>query len=388
MSTLFAIGTDPRFGSPTVAAAPVTQKDCCPRRPSRRQPRLPHRTRRTCGAHGPRPTQAGPPASSFQTTREKDTVKARSKIFATSVMGTSANALNSHSVRKGASAVAFGLAVLATQGLGTPPAAAASIPPGSVTVVAKSSPVNTLATKVPFRADCPAGQRVLGGGAFTVGGVHAVITEMQPIHTASGDSFEVSAAADQFGISVGWNFQVFAFCASVPATLGVEIVSQTNAPTSGATDQTSAQCSTGKQLIGAGGKIANGNGQVDLGIATNASGSFANRSAAIAKEDADGFAGNYTVTGYSVCARPTAFGDFQQVKTQSNTTAASQKRSLSCPSGLRLTGLAGNTAAPGTHLQEIAPLTTTAPNIASFGAQSSVPQNGPWTMETTVFCAK
>jgi hypothetical protein len=315
-------------------------------------------------------------------------VKARSKIFRTLVMGASAGALNIRSTRKWAPAAVVGLTLLATQALGAPPAAAATIPPGSVQVFAKSSPVNTLATKVPFRADCPSGQRVLGGGALTIGGVHAVITEMQPIHTTSGDSFEVSAAADQFGIPVAWNFQVFAFCASVPAALGVEIVSQTNAPTSGATDQTSAPCPAGKQLIGAGGKIANGNGQVDLGIATNGSGFFASSSAAIAKEDADGFAGNYTVTGYSVCARSNVFGDFQQVKTQSNTTAASQKKTLSCPSGLRLTGLAGVTTTPGTHLQEIAPRTTNAPNIADFGAQSSIPPNGPWTMETTVFCAK
>jgi len=340
---------------------------------------------RTCGPLGPRP---GPPARSVLTNREKDIVKARSKIFGTLVMGASAGALNIRSMRKWATAVALGLTVLATQALGAQPAAAASIPAGSVQVVTKSSPVNTLATKEPFRANCPSGQRVLGGGAFTIGGVHAVITEMQPIHTTSGDSFEVSAAEDQFGVLPAWNFQVFAFCASVPAALGVDIVSQTNAPTSGATDQTSAPCPAGKQLIGAGGKIANGNGQVDLGIATNSSGFHASSSAAIAKEDADGFAGNYTVTGYSVCARSNVFGDFQQVKTQFSTTATSQKRPLSCPSGLRLTGLAGNTDAPGTHLQEIAPRTTNAPSIADFGAQSSVPPGGPWTMETTIFCAK
>ncbi|MGW3425863.1 hypothetical protein [Streptomyces phaeochromogenes] len=344
-----------------------------------------HRMWRTCGALGPRPD---PPARSVLTNREKDIVKARSKIFGTLVTSASAGALNIRSMRKWAPAVALGLTVLATQALGASPAAAASIPAGSVQVVTKPSPVNTLATKEPFRANCPAGQRVLGGGALTVGGVHAVITEMQPIHTANGDSFEVTAAADQFGVAVAWNFQVFAFCASVPAALGVEIVSKTNAPTSGGTDQAAAPCPAGKQLIGAGGKIANGNGQVDLGIFTNSSGSFATTSAAFAKEDADGFAGNYTVTGYSVCARPTVFGDFQQVKTQFSTTAASQKRPLSCPSGLRLTGLAGGIAAPGTHFQEIAPRTTNAPNIADFGAQSSIPPSGPWTMETTIFCAK
>jgi hypothetical protein len=298
-------------------------------------------------------------------------VKVRRKIFGPLAMG-----------------AALGFAVLATQALGAAQAGAASIPPGSVQVVAQSSPVNLLASKRPFRANCPPGQRVLGGGAFTVGGIHAVITELQPIHTPGGDSFEVNAAADQFGIPVAWNFQVFAFCASVPDTLGVQIIRHTNAPTSAGTDQAPTQCPAGKSLIGAGGKIANGNGQVDLGIFTNSSGPFPFGSAAFAKEDADGFGGSYTVTGYSVCARANAFGDFQQFKTQFSTTAASQTTSVACPSGLSLTGLAGGTVTPGTHLQEIAPHTTNGPSLADFGAQSSSPPNEPWTMETTVFCAK
>jgi hypothetical protein len=261
----------------------------------------------------------------------------------------------------------------------------ASIQPGSVKAVPGQSLVNTQTSKS-ASASCPPGQRVLGGGAFTVGGVHAVITELQPIHTAGGDSFKVTAAADQFGISVAWGFQVYAFCASVPAALGVEIVPHTNAPTSAGTDQASTQCPVGKSLIGAGGKIDNGGGQVDLGTFTNSSGPFAFGSAAFAKEDADGFAGTYTVTGYSVCARANAFGDFQQLKTASS--APDHRASVSCPSGLRLIGLGGGTSVPGTHLQRLTPNVTTAPGIGDFGSQSSVSSTAPWSMETTVFCAK
>ena len=171
---------------------------------------------------------------------------------------------------------------------------------------------------------------------------------------------------------------MFAFCAAVPDALGVQIVSHTNPPTSGSTDQAPTQCPAGKFLIGAGGTIANGNGQVDLGIFTNSSGSFAGGSAAFAKEDADGFAGNYTVTGYSVCARPNLIGDFQQVKRDFNATAASPiPPPLACPSGLRLTGLAGGTTTPGTHLQEIAPHTTTAPNLPPSVPSCRSRQPGP-----------
>ncbi|GAA2130672.1 hypothetical protein GCM10009727_22750 [Actinomadura napierensis] len=275
----------------------------------------------------------------------------------------------------------LGLLVLASQTLGAPSAGATSIPVGSVHAVSASSPVNTLASKEPFRAKCPSGQRVLGGGALTVGGVHAVITELQPIHTAAGDSFEANAAADQFGIPVAWNFQVFAFCATVPDALGLRITSHANAPTSNPNDQAAVGCTTG-QVIGAGGKIDNGNGQVDLGLTTNTSGSFPTSVAAFAKEDADGFAGNYTVTGYSVCAKANVFGDFQQFKT-----GAVQQASVPCPPGTGLIGLAGSTSVPGAHLQQIAPHTANAPTLGDFGVQTSVPRSEPLSMETIVFCA-
>jgi hypothetical protein len=288
------------------------------------------------------------------------------------------------SMRKWALVMALGVGALAVEALGAAPAMAAS-GLGPVHAVIKQSPSDHRAAKT-FSASCNPGERVLGGGALTVGGVHAVITEMRPIHTPTVDSFEVSAAADQFGISVAWSFQVFAFCATAPAPLDVEIVSHTNPPTSGGTDQAGVDCPGGKYLIGAGGKIDNGNGQVDLGMFTGSSGPFVFRSAAFAKEDADGYSGNYTVTGYSVCARGT-FGDFQQVKTQVSTSMPSQTSSVACPSGMRLTGVAGGTVLPGTHLQDITSLLANSPVRAHFGAQASVLPSEPWSMEMTVFCA-
>jgi hypothetical protein len=282
-----------------------------------------------------------------------------------------------------------GVAVLASQALGASPAAAvaaSAIPPGTVHAVPGQSLVDTQPAKS-ASAKCPSGERVLGGGAFTVGGVHAVITQLRPIHTTGGDSFKVSAAADQFGIAVAWGFQVFAFCAPAPSALELEIISHTNQPTSNGTDQAGTVCPAGKSLISAGGKIDNGKGQVDLNLFTNSSGPFVSGSAAAAKEDLDGFGGTYTVTGYSVCAKG-AFGDFQQVKTQVVTSAASQRGNVACPAGMNLTGLAGGTDTPGTHLQRLSPFTTNAPNLANFGAQSSVPPTGSWLMEMTAFCVK
>jgi hypothetical protein len=277
-------------------------------------------------------------------------------------------------------ALATGLAVLGTQVLSAAPAVATSLPPGSVKTVVTQSPFDALSVKS-FSANCPAGQRVLGGGALTVGGVHAVITEMQPIHPATGaDSFKVTAAADQFGIAGVWSFQVFAFCATLPSSLQVEIVSHTNPPTSVGIDQAGLRCPQGV-VVGGGGKIDNGGGQVDLGTGA----SHRTGIGALAKEDADGFAGNYILTVYAVCAVPNSFLDIEVVEGDGGSTEPSQKAVLACPTGFELTGLVGETIRPGTHLQKIKPMQA---NLADFGAQSSVPPTESWDMDYGVYCAR
>lgn len=288
---------------------------------------------------------------------------------------------------------AAAMAVAATVAFGAVPAEAATLPFGTVRSITQQVPFSTANPKT-FALACNAGERVLGGGAFTVGGVHAVITEMQPVHPASGvDSFQVTAAADQFGIAGVWSMQVFAFCAVVPASVQLEIKTKTNPSTSASTDQAPTSCSAGKILMSTGGRIDNGNGQVDLGNFPNSSGSLATGSAAFAKEDADGFAGSYTLTGYSVCGRPNLLGsDFQMVRTQVRAPAGqtSLANTVFCPSGMQLTGFAAATDLFGTHLQRLTP------NLAggrtafggNFGAQSSVTPTSAWNLDATIFCAR
>lgn len=284
-----------------------------------------------------------------------------------------------------------GLTVLAAQAFSAAPAAASTLPVGTVKAVVTQTPFDTRPVKT-FSAQCPAGQRVLGGGALTVGGVHAVITEMQPIHPTTGvDRFEVTAAADQFGIAGVWSFQVFAFCAAVPASMQLEIVSHTNAPTSQFEDQANTHCSPGKTLIGTGGKIDNGHGQVDLGMVPNSSGVVASGSAAIGTEDADGFAGLYTVTGYSVCARANQFLDFQMVRTSSVAPQgqSSLRQTVFCPSGMAVTGLAGLADPIGSHLQLIRPDRANGPAFsATFVTQAVPPPLSQLRLDATVFCAR
>jgi hypothetical protein len=285
-----------------------------------------------------------------------------------------------------------GLTVLAAQAFGAAPAAASTLPVGTVKAFTTQTPFDANPVKT-FSASCPAGQRVLGGGALTVGGIHAVITEMQPVHPTTGvDRFQVTAAADQFGIAGVWSFQVYAFCAVVPASAQLEIVSHKNLPTSQFEDQANTRCSPGKTLVGTGGKIDNGQGQVDLGMVPNSSGIVASGSAAIATEDADGFAGQYTVTGYSVCARENQFLDFQMVRTSSVAPQgqSSLRQTVFCPSGMAVTGLAGLAEQIGSHLQTIRPDRANSPAFsASFGIQAVPPSpTFQLQLDATVFCAR
>jgi hypothetical protein len=299
-----------------------------------------------------------------------------------------------HVQAKGAwfTAAATGLAVLATQLLAGAPAAAATLPLGTVTAFTAQSPFDTRAEKS-FTVSCPDGQRVTGGGAFTVGGIHAVITEMRPVRPTSGpDFFQVSAAADQFGIAGSWSFQVFAFCAVAPASAAVEIVPSARQLFTG-NGQAGATCPAGKVLIGTGGLIEGGRGQMDLGMFPNSSGTLANGSAAFAKVDADGFSGQYALTGYSVCARPNdLLNDFQLVRRlfRTATNLPSQTATVACPSGMALTGLGGATVLPGTHLQQIRPTVAGGrlANLATVGAQSSVPPTEAWDLDVSLFCAR
>jgi len=301
--------------------------------------------------------------------------------------------VRSSSKRVWAAVLVGALGMLGVQATGTGPAAAATLPFGTVRALVVQS-IPDFQVKKSFSAFCNPGERVTGGGAFTVGGVHAVITEMRPIQNLAGkDSFQVTAEADQAGIAVKWSFQVFAFCATPPASAAIEIIEHANPPRTGLTDQAFAPCSPGKLLIGTGGKIDNAGGQMDLGMFPNSNGPLATGSAAFAKPDADGYSGTYTVTGYSVCAKPNnLLEDFRMQRVSFNAPAGqtSQKQvPPGCPSGSALSGLAGATVLPGTHLQQIRPNTANGPaNLATFGAQATIVPTEAWQMDTTMFCVR
>jgi hypothetical protein len=258
------------------------------------------------------------------------------------------------------------VAVAAAQAFSAGPVFASTVPLGSVTVANTISTFNS-ANKT-LRANCPAGKRVLGGGGFVSGTQHAVITELQPISTAAGDSYEVSAVEDQAGEHGNWAILAYAFCAPAPA--GLEIVPVTSAATSNAFTGISATCPGTKRLVGSGGKIDNGAGQVDL--LTFPEGTFgSNRTTAAGQEDRDGFAGNWTVTSYAVCLSSNNVFDLQIVKTFSAGDGSTFKSATAtCPSGKSATGGAGWADTPA-HVEFIEPNRAVNPTSIEVGATAA-----------------
>jgi hypothetical protein len=246
-------------------------------------------------------------------------------------------------------AVLVGGAAVAATALTVPPAGATTIPAGSVTVQHTFSTFNS--NNKTYRAACPAGQRVLGGGGSVNGTRHAVLTELKPVSTPFGDYYEVSAAEDQTGDANVWNLHVYAYCSATAP--GVQIVSVPSASASNPFTSVGATCPGSKRLAGSGGQITGGNGQVDL--VTYPEGSrLSNSTTAGGQEDPDGFTGNWTVTSYAVCVTASDLFDLQVVRSfTSGDGTASQTAFVRCPAGMRVTGGAGWADTPA-HVEFVA----------------------------------
>ncbi|MGI5451657.1 hypothetical protein ACQEWB_00410 [Streptomyces sp. CA-249302] len=284
------------------------------------------------------------------------------------------------------------MAAVALNAVGISPASATTIPLG--TVKGFSTPPVPSSENKKAQAFCPEGQglHVVGGGAQVSGSNHVVIVEARPFVDAGRESYLVTAIEDQTHPTESWSVQAFVLCAPQPS--GYEIISRNGTPSSNPVSALPAPCSPGKAVTGSGGLIqgtsGSTNGEVDLGMVPNSSG-FATISNVLAKEDADGFAGQYQLSSAAVCATV----NFSPVDNLSDLvvspasvtgTGPAQNVKASCPSGYGLTGVTGFSDAPGTHLITFKPTTNTRPTVAEVAAVSQV--SGSWTLNAYAYCAR
>lgn len=204
----------------------------------------------------------------------------------------------------------------------SPAAALMGLTVTSVVTEAGSTPTRSLS------AACSAGKRVIGGGGIVDGADgKAWITTLQPVSTSGGDRFDVTAVETDDGFAGNWWLRAFVICADpVP---GLQVVSAVRGSSSATFQQHSALCPNGKQLLGAGGRIHNPDGQVALQAVTVGSGQAAS---VAGREDRDGSPSRWNLIAYAVCANPVAGYSLATGTSTSDSTDA-KLATAACPAG-------------------------------------------------------
>ncbi|MFC4121926.1 hypothetical protein [Nonomuraea zeae] len=186
------------------------------------------------------------------------------------------------------------------------------------------------------QATCPHGKRVVGGGAAIEGGssgqapdarAHVVLTRLQPVparHHGGRSSFEAAAHEDGDGFPGAWRLRVYAVCTGpLP---GLTYRQAAAPPASAITAAEMVSCPAGKVVLGGGGRIDGGGGQVALtehGLQTD-------NAFATAYEDENGFAGRWKLTAYAVCADPPPGHDVQIAGRPQMSSASSKTAVVAC----------------------------------------------------------
>jgi hypothetical protein len=163
----------------------------------------------------------------------------------------------------------------------------------SATTAAAAGSTLTSAT-----ATCPSGKKVIGAGAAATGGSPFELDTVQPAADLSNVYVEV-VADETAPAGAAWGAKAFAVCVNPVA--GQQRVSATTASDSNGKN-ISVNCPAGTQLHGTAASLTGAIGQAYLDrVAPIGPGSLGGTNLE-AREDATGFAGNWSATVYAICA--------------------------------------------------------------------------------------
>ena len=237
---------------------------------------------------------------------------------------------NASILGKTVAAIAAVAGLLAAQTATASPSQAVS----GLTRVTKVSASNSNTNKQ-IAAVCPTGKRVLGGGAEIVNGQgQVVLQQLQPRRTATDDRFVVGAREDGGGFAGAWRLRAFAICADpLP---GQQIIVSTAPRSSDPQQSIVGLCPTGQREVGFGGKINNGAGQVRLTDLYDFFGPPSSLLIVGAREDPDGYAGQWSLSSYTICANESATNGFVLAAAVSPTNSQSKSVTVTCPAGTKV----------------------------------------------------
>lgn len=229
----------------------------------------------------------------------------------------------------------IGAAVLvAVQLAGATPVSAAV--PGLERVSAQSG-INSNSPKSAI-ARCPGDKRVIGTGGFIVGGTgQVVIDDVTP--NAPLTNVTVTGFEDDDGTANTWAVVAIAVCANpLP---GLELFSETRQSNSNFQTLAAVSCPSGKRLVGVGGDITGGLGQVTMKYIAPSTSSTDDRVRILAFEDQDLTAANWSLRALAICAN--LLPGLEQVRAVSGPQNSTSPKSatVSCPSGKRVLSAGG-----------------------------------------------
>lgn len=147
-------------------------------------------------------------------------------------------------------------------------------------------------------ARCPVGTQLTGASGLLTGAVGNVV--MDDLRPNGNPPNGVTVTGDEIDPELSWSATAIALCANpLP---GLERVTATS-PSNSSNKSVTATCPAGKKLVGLGGEISGGLGEVVIDDYTPSE--LLTRATVTGSEaiDLDGaYAGNWTVTAYAICA--------------------------------------------------------------------------------------
>jgi hypothetical protein len=248
-------------------------------------------------------------------------------------------------------------------------------PPPALERVSAASASNSANKAV--TATCPSGKRLLGAGVeIDGGGGQAAPNDVIPGSALKGVT--VQGLEDENGTAVNWRARAYAICAHPVA--GLERVVASSPTDSSSTKGATAACPAGKQVVGAGGELGGGGGEVVLDDLTPQPGLDA--LAVQVFEDEDGTTANWFARAFAICAAKS-----QRVVQAGGLMAPSV--AVGCPAGTQLTG-------PGADLTDangqvlitgIVPLGAGATQVAAVPHLTAVNPGSTWFPRAYAICA-
>jgi len=166
--------------------------------------------------------------------------------------------------------------------------------PGLVQIDATSADTSANKSVV---ASCPTGKQVVGAGGETSGGIGRVVLDDL---TPSSDHTHVTVTGFEAdgGTTDNWTITAHAICADPLPGLEVRVLASDFGSFDG--QGVTETCSAGKKVVGAGGEITGGLGQVIMdGVTPNANLTSVTVNA---HEDGNRTANNWNLTAYAICA--------------------------------------------------------------------------------------